>query len=103
MKSLLPAFIALMLLFGMFPGQTLLPVVGHHDQGAIADQSSDHQHSGKLPGFHCSVSSSCAPVFSTLSDVAMGENLSVLAKWDLDPGSVGSSHAPEKDPPAPRA
>jgi hypothetical protein len=37
MKSLLPAFIALMLLFGMFTGQTLLPVVGHHDQGAIAD------------------------------------------------------------------
>lgn len=102
MKNLLPVFIAVLLLFGMLPGQGLLSA-GHRDHGVVAAQDQNHHNLNSMPGLHCSVSSACAPVFGAVGDVALSEALSSRIKWNADQLSVLSGHAPEMDPPVPRA
>lgn len=103
MKNLLPVFIAVLLLFGMLPGQVLPSAVGHHDHGVAVSQDQNHHHLNSMPGLHCSVSSACAPVFGAVGDVALSEVMSNRIIWNFNQVSVLSGHASEMDPPVPRA
>lgn len=102
MKNLLPVFIAVLLLCGMLPGQGQLSI-GHYDHGLTATHDQNHKHVNSMPDLHCSVSSSCAPVFNAPGDVATRETLLGRIKWNIDQAPILSGHAPQKDPPVPRA
>lgn len=103
MKSFLPVFIAVLLMLGALPGK-ILPAFDHaHHAAAEAGHANgaDHPH-GVMPGAHCGVSISCAPLFVAADDARLANELNKpLLPVPADAGSL-RGYDPDRDPPVPR-